>query len=56
MKKTAQDYIYNSVVSDSNDVNEFIIEFLSGETSEGSPVKVTRNFEELIQFFEEIED
>lgn len=56
MEKTAQDYIYTSVVSDSNDVTEFIIEFLSGEMSEGSPVKITRNFEELIEFFEEMED
>ncbi len=55
MQKVRQDFIFSTVVSDSDEVNEFVVEFYS-EEMEGSPAKITRNFDELIDFLNEMEE
>lgn len=50
MQKIEQDYLFSTVVSDSTDVNEFIVEFSPSETSETEQKKVTRDFDELLEF------
>jgi hypothetical protein len=56
MQKVEHEYIFSTAVSDSTDVNEFVIEFYSGNESEEPPIRVTRNFNELIEFLEEMDE
>ncbi|MCM2532516.1 hypothetical protein NDK43_09120 [Neobacillus pocheonensis] len=54
-----QEYIFKSIVSEKASENEFVVEFFSCDTNvqnECQPLKVTHNFDELIDFFEELED
>lgn len=56
MQIVKQELIFSTVVSDSADVNDFIVEFMNPEEgTDCSPIKVTRNFEELLQFLDELE-
>ncbi|MGG3470495.1 hypothetical protein ABES02_23800 [Neobacillus pocheonensis] len=50
MQKIKQDYLFSTVVSDSTDVNEFIVEFSPSEPSDTEQKKVTRDFDELLEF------
>lgn len=56
MQKVDQAYMFSTAVSDSKDRNEFVIEFYSGNGSEESPIRVMRNFEELIDFLETMDE
>ena len=57
MQIVKQELIFSTVVSESTDVNDFIVEFMSPEETTGlSPIKVTRNFDELLQFLDDLED
>ncbi|MGG3560742.1 hypothetical protein ABES03_03855 [Neobacillus rhizosphaerae] len=57
MQIVKQELIFSTVVSDSTDVNDFIVEFMSPEETTGlSLIKVTRNFDELLQFLDDLED
>lgn len=56
MLKVKPEYIFSSDVSDSTDVNEFIVEFFCDDLVDGTPVKITRNFDDLIEFFDAIEE
>lgn len=56
MPSTKLEYIFSTVVSDSTDVNEFIVEFYPENDAEGSPFKITKNFDELIDFLNELEN
>jgi hypothetical protein len=56
MPSTKQEYTFSTVVSDSTDANEFIIEFYPDNAAEGSPFKITKNFDELIDFLNELEN
>ncbi|NRD79609.1 hypothetical protein HPT25_19800 [Bacillus sp. BRMEA1] len=55
MQKIGHEYIFSTELTKSTDINEFIIEFYCENESEESPVKVTRNFDELLDFFEELD-
>jgi len=54
MQHIDHDYIFSTAVSDSNDENEFVVEFFPGNGSGASPIRVTNSFDELIDFLEEI--
>ncbi|MCM3764642.1 hypothetical protein [Neobacillus niacini] len=56
MEMCKQDFIFSTLVSDSTDVKEFIIEFYHENAAESSPIKVTKNFDELIDFLNELEN
>ncbi|MEH7436781.1 hypothetical protein V7182_04745 [Neobacillus drentensis] len=57
MQIVKQELIFSTVVSESTDVNDFIVEFMRPEETTGlSPIKVTRNFDELLQFLDDLED
>ncbi|WP_413299328.1 hypothetical protein AA0X95_15535 [Bacillus sp. 1P10SD] len=57
MQIVKQELKFSTVVSDSTNVNDFIVEFMNLEETEGlSPIKVTKNFDELLQFLDELED
>lgn len=55
METCKQDFIFSTLVSDSTDVNEFIIEFYENAADE-SPIKITKNFDELLDFLNELEN
>lgn len=55
MPANTQDYQFSTMVSESKDPREFIIEFTPIESSKGS-VNITKNFDELIEFFELMEE
>ncbi|OCA90699.1 hypothetical protein A8F94_02135 [Bacillus sp. FJAT-27225] len=50
--------IFSTIVLPTSPKEEFIVEFFNTSKLENSPapVKVTRNFEELIRFFENLEE
>lgn len=53
-----QEYQYSTVVAESTKVDEFIVEFTPLFTDVGLediPVKITRNFDELLDFLESID-
>ncbi|GHH99101.1 hypothetical protein [Neobacillus kokaensis] len=54
MKAISQDYLFSTFVNDCNDPNEFIIEFVLCDAVGKTAVKVTNNFDELIEFLEEL--
>ncbi|WP_157075882.1 hypothetical protein [Neobacillus fumarioli] len=54
MQHIDHDYIFSTAVSDSNDENEFVVEFFPGNGSGASPIRVTNSFDELIDFLEEM--
>ncbi|MBO0960612.1 hypothetical protein J1P26_12980 [Neobacillus sp. MM2021_6] len=57
MQEVEQDLIFSTVVSNNPDVNEFIVEFTrNGEMTDSFPIKTTNNFDELIEFFFEMEE
>lgn len=59
MLSPEQDYIFSTIVSEKTQENDFVIEFFSCEISEQNvfqPIKITHNFDELIDFFEAMED
>ncbi|WML60592.1 hypothetical protein [Neobacillus sp. PS2-9] len=57
MQIVKQELIFSTVVSESTDVNDFIVEFMNPEEgTDCSPIKVTRNFEELLQFLGVLEE
>ncbi|MBL4950683.1 hypothetical protein JK635_00295 [Neobacillus sp. YIM B02564] len=53
MQNRLKEYQFSTFVNESMDRNEFVIEFFPADPSNGSP-KVTRNFDELIDFFEQL--
>jgi hypothetical protein len=57
VQNVKQDLFFSSIVSDNTDVDDFIIEFISPEESSNhSPIKITRNFDELLEFLDEFDD
>ena len=57
MQKVKQEFNFSTVVSNNPDLNEFIVEFTSkGEKTDSNPIKITKNFEELIEFLSEMEE
>jgi hypothetical protein len=59
MQDRKQDYLFSTNVSDSTDVNEFVIEFfpgLSNTQAENLPSKVTHTFDELIDFIDQMDE
>ena len=53
------DFVFSTSVTPSPSKEEFIVEFFpytSDWSSTGQPTKITRNFDELIGFFEELEE
>jgi len=54
MQKVRREVQFSSEVSESTDVNEFIIEFYCEDQDQSSPI-VTRNFDELIDLFDELD-
>ncbi|MEH7335976.1 hypothetical protein V7161_25440 [Neobacillus drentensis] len=55
MQKVKKDYHFSTVVSDSNDENEFIVEFSPSQPADTTQPKVTKDFDELIEFLLEID-
>ncbi|WML31340.1 hypothetical protein RCG24_05550 [Neobacillus sp. OS1-32] len=53
MQNRQKEYQFSTFVNESVDRNEFVIEFFPSDPSNDSP-KVTRNFDELIDFFEQL--
>lgn len=59
MVSLQKEYIFSTIVSEKNQEDDFVVEFFSCKTSkrnECQPIKVTHNFDELIDFFEELDD
>ncbi|MEH7109634.1 hypothetical protein [Bacillus sp. JJ1764] len=56
MFKVKQEYLFSSDVSDTTDVNDFIVEFYCDDLVDSTPVIITRNFDDLIEFFDAIEE
>ena len=54
MQKVKRVVQFSSEVSESTDVNEFIIEFYCVDQNPNSPI-ITHNFDELIDFFNELD-
>ncbi|MDQ6598279.1 hypothetical protein [Bacillus salipaludis] len=48
---------FSTTISESTDPNEFLIQFSSCESfnEREKPIKLTKNFDELIDFLEELE-
>ena len=55
MQKVKKDYQFSTAVSDSNDVNEFIVEFSPSPPADPTQPKVTKDFDELLEFLLEID-
>jgi len=56
MQSLKASYHFSTTISDSTDANEFIIEFSSDDQEKSNPVKITKNFDELLDFLEQIDD
>ncbi|MDZ5472736.1 hypothetical protein SM124_13465 [Bacillus sp. 31A1R] len=57
--KSNKQYIFSSSVSETNKENEFTVEFFQCTpemNQEDNPYKVTNNFDELLNFLEELEE
>ena len=58
-EKVSQDYFFSTTVSDDLEKEDFIIEFFSNPPNASSvdaPIKITKNFDELIDFIEQLDE
>ncbi|MED1471192.1 MULTISPECIES: hypothetical protein [Bacillus] len=57
MQSVKELIIFSTTISESTDPNEFLIQFSSCEScnEHEKPIKLTKNFDELIDFLEELE-
>lgn len=58
MIELKQELRFSTTVSDTTPENEFIVEFFTGEETngtEGCLIKITHNFDELLDFLDELE-
>jgi hypothetical protein len=58
-ENTNQIYYFTTTVSEKHEKEDFMVEFFTNqpdESSEDSPIKITKNFDELIDFFEQLDE
>jgi hypothetical protein len=57
-EKINQEYFFTTTVSDELEKGDFIVEFFTNPpnpSSEEMPIKITKNFDDLIDFFEQLD-
>ncbi|MCM3567725.1 hypothetical protein [Neobacillus mesonae] len=52
MQSIPQEYIFSTYVTSNANPNEFFVEFFLDEPGGNLPIKVTRNFDELMDFLD----
>jgi hypothetical protein len=54
-----QEYLFTTTVLDELEKGDFIVEFFTNSpnpSSDDIPIKITKNFDELIDFFEQLDE
>jgi hypothetical protein len=58
-EKINQEYFFTTTVSDELEKGDFIVEFFTktpNPSSDDMPIKITKNFDDLIDFFEQLDE